>query len=482
MGKITGFMEFERELPGKRPVAERVKDSKELYVEFPLEKLRTQAARCMDCGIPFCHDGCSLCNLIPQWNDWVYRERWEDASDALHRTNNFPEFTGRICPALCEASCVVGINREPVAIREIEKTIVEEGWSRGLIKPQIPSSKTGKRVAVVGSGPAGMAAAQQLTRAGHDVTLYEKSESVGGLLRFGIPDFKLEKEVVERRVGQMKEEGLTIKTGVHIGVDLSVESLRKDNDAVVLTCGSEAPRNLPIEGREFKGIHFAMDFLAQQNRRVAGARIDPEEVIHAAGKHVVVIGGGDTGSDCVGTSNRHGAVSITQLELLPKPPRDRSEDTPWPQWPHMLRTSTSHDEGCTREWSILTKKFEADDAGNVKRLHCVRLRWIEQEDGSRPQMQEIAGSEFTLDADLVLLAMGFVGPVKSGLIEELGVELDGRGNVKTDGNHMSSVDGVFAAGDMATGQSLVLKCISGGRMVAQSVDGWLRGGESVLEA
>ncbi|ABK43228.1 glutamate synthase (NADH) small subunit [Magnetococcus marinus MC-1] len=481
MGKITGFMEFERELPEKRPVAERIKDSKELYKDFPESALRIQAARCMDCGIPFCHSGCTLCNLIPQWNDLVYRERWEDASQALHRTNNFPEFTGRICPALCEASCVVGINGEAVAIREIEKTVAEKGWQEGYIKPLKPLSLTGKRVAVIGSGPAGMACAQQLTRVGHSVTLYEKNESVGGLLRFGIPDFKLEKEVVERRVNQMKEEGLTIKTGVHVGVDLSIEQLRQESDAIVLTGGAEQPRNLPIQGREFKGIHFAMSFLAQQNRRVAGSKIAPDEVIHAAGKRVVVIGGGDTGSDCVGTSNRHGAVSVTQLELLPKPPRDRADETPWPTWPHMLRTSTSHEEGCDRMWSILTKYFEGDEQGNVKRLHCVKLRWIEQEDGSRPQMEEIAGSEFVLEADLVLLAMGFLGPVKTGLLDELGVALDARGNVKVDHQFQTSVAGVFAAGDMATGQSLVLKCIDSGRKAARGVDAYLRGGESILE-
>ncbi|MEG3641020.1 glutamate synthase subunit beta [Magnetococcus sp. PR-3] len=481
MGKISGFMEFERELPEKRPVAERIKDSKELYKDFPEASLRAQASRCMDCGIPFCHNGCTLCNLIPDWNDSVYQGRWEDASNAMHRTNNFPEFTGRICPALCEASCVVGINGEAVAIREIEKTISEKGWEEGYIKPLKPLAKTGKTVSIVGSGPAGMACAQQLTRAGHDVTLYEKNESVGGLLRFGIPDFKLEKEVVERRVGQMKEEGLTIKTGVNVGVDLTVEQLRKENDAVVLTGGAEQPRNLPIEGRELNGIHFAMDFLAQQNRRVAGRSIEADSVIHAAGKRVVVIGGGDTGSDCVGTSNRHGAVSVTQLELLPKPPRDRADETPWPNWPHMLRTSTSHEEGCDRMWSILTKKFEGDAEGNLKRLHCVKLRWIEQEDGSRPQMEEIPGSEFVLEADLVLLAMGFLGPVKSGLVDALGVDLDARGNVKVGEDFQTSEAGVFAAGDMATGQSLVLRCISGGRKAARSVDAFLRGGESILE-
>ncbi|MBF0186414.1 MAG: glutamate synthase subunit beta [Magnetococcales bacterium] len=478
MGKVTGFMEIERELPQARPVSERVLDWKELYHAFPTERLQQQAARCMDCGVPFCHDGCTLGNLIPVWNDWVYRGRWEEAVRMLHQTNNFPEFTGRICPALCEASCVVGINREPVAIRQIEQTIAEEGFKRGLITPQPAREKSGKKVAVIGAGPAGMAAAQQLVRAGHDVTLYEKNEKAGGLLRFGIPDFKLEKWVVERRLEQMVAEGLTLKTGVYVGVDLPIGQLREENDAIVLTGGAEDPRNLPVPGRELNGVHFAMDFLTQQNRRVSSLDLSGAEEISAAGKKVVVIGGGDTGSDCVGTSRRQGAESITQIELLPKPPKGRSGETPWPMWPNMLRTSTSHQEGCERLWSVLTKSFEGEGS-QLKRLHCVRVRWQEMEAG-RPEMSEIQGSNFTIEADLVLLAMGFLGPVKSGMIEALGVDLDARGNVKTNTMHMTSEEGVFAAGDMQTGQSLVLKAIKGGREVAANVDGWLRGGRSVL--
>ncbi|MBF0369459.1 MAG: glutamate synthase subunit beta [Magnetococcales bacterium] len=479
MGKTTGFMEIDREVPQTRPVADRVADWQELYQEFPLERLRQQSARCMDCGVPFCHNGCSLNNLIPVWNDWVYRDQCEEAVRALHRTNNFPEFTGRICPALCESSCVLGIIAEPVTIREIEKTIAEEGFKRGIIKPEPPSEKTGKKIAVVGSGPAGMAASQQLVRAGHDVTLFEKNERAGGLLRFGIPDFKMEKWVIDRRLEQMSEEGLKIRTGVNVGVDIPADALRKDYDAVVLTGGSEAPRDLPVPGRELDGVHFAMDFLSQQNRRVAGTILPKDQDILATDKRVVVIGGGDTGADCVGTSIRHGATSVTQIELLPKPPMGRSQETPWPLWPHMMRTSTSHQEGCERLWSVLTTSFEGE-GGQVKGLNCVRLRWEAQEDGGRPEMVQIPGSAFTLEADLVLLAMGFLHPVQPGLINDLGVELDPRGNVQVNARHMTSVEGVFAAGDVATGQSLVLKAIAGGRAAAREADAWLRGSESVL--
>lgn len=479
MGNITGFMDIERETPRVRPVVERIADWDELYQPFALERLQDQASRCMDCGVPFCHNGCSLGNLIPSWNDWVYRGEWQEAVAALHRTNNFPEFTGRVCPALCETSCVVGISREPVAIREVERTIAEEGFARGLIVPCPPKTKTEKRVAVIGSGPAGMAAAQQLTRAGHTVTLYEKNEHIGGLLRFGIPDFKLEKSIIDRRLQQMLAEGLIVRTGVHVGMDLSVAQLRQENDAILLTGGSEQPRDLPIPGRHFSGIHFAMAFLAQQNRRLSGGIIPPEKAILATGKHVVVIGGGDTGADCVGTSIRQGAKAVTQIELLPKPPKDRSPETPWPLWPKKLRVSTSHQEGCVPLWSILTKHFEGEN-DQVKRLHCVRLNWKERESGKRPEMIEIANSQFSLEADLILLAMGFLSPVKSGLLEALAVALDERGNVKVDGRYMTSQEGVFAAGDMATGQSLVLKAIYGGRQAAQGVDTWLRGGKTVL--
>ncbi len=480
MGKITGFMEIERATPPLRPVAERITDWDALYKPFPQERMQEQAARCMDCGVPFCHNGCSLGNLIPVWNDWAYRGEWALAVETLHRTNNFPEFTGNVCPALCEAACVVGINREPVSVRQIERTIVEEGFARGLIVPRPPLARTGKRVAVIGSGPAGLAAAQQLTRAGHAVTLYEKNRQVGGLLRYGIPAFKLEKHLIDRRMQQLLGEGLTVRTGVHVGVDLSVAQLREENEAILLTGGAEHPRDLPIPGRSLSGIHFAMDFLGQQNRRLAGEDIAREAAILATGRHVVVVGGGDTGADCVGTAIRQGAKRVTQIELLPKPPKDRAPETPWPLWPNQLRVSSSHLEGCTQEWSILTKHFEGDAGHHVQRLHCVRLDWQQDDAGGRPRMQEIPGSAFSLEAELVLLAMGFLAPVKSGLLEALAVDLDGRGNVQVDARYMTSVEGVFAAGDMATGQSLVLKAIHGGRQAAKGVDGWLRGGESVL--
>ncbi|MEO5366465.1 MAG: glutamate synthase subunit beta [Magnetococcus sp. WYHC-3] len=475
MGKVTGFMEIERETPSPRPVAERVQDYRELYMPFAVERLTQQAARCMDCGVPFCHNGCTLNNLIPVWNDWVYRERWEEAVAALHATNNFPEFTGRVCPALCEASCVVGINREPVTIREIEKQIAEQGFQRQIIVPMPPAQLSGRRVAVVGSGPSGMAAAQQLTRAGHSVTLFEKNRQPGGLLRYGIPDFKLEKWVIDRRLQQMVAEGLTLRTGVHVGRDISAAELRASFDAVVLTGGSEAPRDLPIPGRGLRGVHFAMDYLTQQNRRIAGEPLGAEDIT-AQGRHVVVVGGGDTGADCVGTALRQGALSVTQLELLPKPPKNRADDTPWPQWPHMLRTSSSHEEGCVRMWSVQTRRFVDDGQGAVSGLECVRLVWREPEEGGRPVMNEVPSSGFSLQCGLVLLAMGFLHPVRGGLLEQLGVALDARGNVSVDGNGMTSVPGVFAAGDMATGQSLVLKAINGGRRVAVGVDDWLRGG------
>ncbi|MBF0177202.1 MAG: glutamate synthase subunit beta [Magnetococcales bacterium] len=478
MGKITGFMEIERETSRMRPVAERILDWRDLYIESPRGHVQEQAARCMDCGVPFCHEGCTLHNVIPSWNDLVYRDRLQDAVAVLHRTNNFPEFTGRVCPALCEAACVVGINREPVTIREIEKYIVEEGFKQGLIQPQMPRDKTGKRVAVVGSGPAGLAVSQQLVRAGHDVTLFEKNALAGGLLRYGIPDFKLEKWVIDRRLQQMSSEGLTIRTGVHIGVDFSGQKIMQDFHAVVLAGGSEQPRDLVIPGRELSGIHFAMDFLTQQNRRLSGTTIFPGESILAKDRRVVVIGGGDTGADCVGTAIRQRARSVTQIELLAKPPKDRSPETPWPAWPHQLRTSSSHMEGCERLWGVATQAFHGTD-GWVKNMECARVHWEAQENRGRPVMREIPRSAFTLEADLVLLAMGFVHPVRSGLLEQLGVELTPQGNVQADARHMTNVPGLFVAGDMHTGQSLVLRAIASGRQAAVAVDGWLRGGESV---
>ncbi|MEO5362382.1 MAG: glutamate synthase subunit beta [Magnetococcus sp. DMHC-8] len=479
MGKMTGFMEVDRATPALRSVAERITDWDALYQPLPRERLQEQASRCMDCGVPFCHNGCSLGNLIPVWNDWAYRGEWALAVETLHRTNNFPEFTGHVCPALCEAACVVGINREPVTVRQIERAIVEEGFARGLIRPRPPLIRTGKRVAVIGGGPAGLAAAQQLTRAGHLVTLYEKSAHVGGLLRYGIPAFKLDKRLIDRRLQQLLDEGLTVRTGIHVGVDLPADQLRREHDAILLAGGAEHPRDLPIPGRALQGIHFAMAFLGQQSRRLGGEDLSGEQPILATGKQVVVVGGGDTGADCVGTSIRQGARQVTQIELLPKPPKDRAPETPWPLWPNQLRVSTSHQEGCTQEWSILTKHFEGE-GDHVRRLHCVRLNWQEDEEGGRPRMREVPDSQFSLDADLVLLAMGFVAPVKSGLLEALAVDLDERGNVRVDGRYMTSVEGVFAAGDMATGQSLVLKAIYGGRQAAKGLDGWLRGGESVL--
>jgi glutamate synthase (NADPH/NADH) small chain len=468
MGKVTGFMEYTRETAERRPPAERVKDWFEIYLAFPQDKIRTQGARCMDCGVPFCHTGCPLTNLIPDWNDLVYRGRWREAARQLHATNNFPEFTGRICPAPCEAACVLGINEPPVTIKQIEKTIIDRAFEEGYIKPEPADRRTGKRVAVVGSGPAGLAAAQQLARAGHEVTVFEKSDRIGGLLRYGIPNFKMEKHLIDRRMEQMGAEGVHFQTNAHVGVNVAVEDLRKAFQAIVLTGGAEQPRNLNVPGRELNGIHFAMDFLPQQNRRCEGDTVPDDLAILATGKRVVIIGGGDTGADCLGTSHRQGATHITQFELLPKPPDDRSPSTPWPLWPMQLRSESSHEEGGIRDWSVNTVRFTGDEQGNVKQLHAVRV-------GPAPKFEAIPGTEFTLDVDLVLLAMGFLGPVKSGMVEQLGLNLDSRGNVATDENYMSSVPGVFAAGDMRRGQSLVVWAIAEGRKAARGVDLYLMG-------
>ncbi|MFO0367477.1 MAG: glutamate synthase subunit beta [Acidobacteriota bacterium] len=468
MGKVTGFIEFEREVPTRRPVAERVNDWKEIYEPFPLVKVQTQGARCMDCGVPFCHNGCPLNNIIPDWNDLAYRDRWRDAIRVLHSTNNFPEFTGRICPAPCEAACVLGINEPPVAIKTIERTIIDHAWEEGWIVPEPPETRTGRKVAVVGSGPAGMAAAQQLNRAGHSVTLFEKNDRIGGLMRYGIPDFKMEKHHIDRRVEQMKAEGVEFVVNAHVGHNVSVEELRKNFDAVLLTGGSEAPRDIKAPGRELKGIYFAMEWLPNQNKRVAGDTVKGEFDVLATDKHVIIIGGGDTGADCLGTSHRHKCKSVTQFELMPMPPAQRSPNTPWPMWPLMLRTESAHEEGGRREWSILTTKFEGDAEGNVRKLHTVKV-------GPAPKFEPIPGSEQVGDADLVLLAMGVLGPVKGGMLEQLGVELDNRGNVKCDEGYMSSVPGVFAAGDMRRGQSLVVWAIAEGRKAARGVDAWLMG-------
>ncbi|MGH7841606.1 MAG: glutamate synthase subunit beta [Candidatus Binataceae bacterium] len=477
MGKITGFMEINRETNSRRPVAERVGDYREYDLKLPDAKLQQQGARCMDCGIPFCHRGCPLGNIIPDWNDLVYRGRWREAIDRLHWTNNFPEFTGRVCPAPCEEACVLNINNDPVTIKQIEKHIVDHAWAEGWIGPAPNPRKTGKKVAVVGSGPAGMACAQQLARAGHAVTLYERSDRIGGLLRYGIPDFKLEKWQVERRVEQMKAEGVEIVTSCRLGIDLHADELRGKFDAIALTIGSTKPRDLPVPGRELKGVHFAMDFLPQQNKRNAGDVIPPEISLTAKGKKVVILGGGDTGSDCLGTSNRQGAASVHQFELLPMPPARRTIAMPWPDWPMILRTSTSHEEGVTRDWSLNTKFFSGEN-GQVKKLHGVRLNW--RSDNGRMLMDEIAGSEFELECDLVLLALGFLGPEPDGIVAELGLKLDQRGNIACE-NYHASVPGVFAGGDARRGQSLVVWAIWEGRECARAVDAYLMG-ESFLPA
>ncbi|MDP1675578.1 MAG: glutamate synthase subunit beta [Bacteroidota bacterium] len=472
MGKPTGFMEYKREVPQRRQVAERLEDWRDVYTAFDEDKIKTQGARCMDCGIPFCQSGCPVNNVIPHWNDLVYKDRWEEAIRILHSTNNFPEFTGNVCPAPCEASCVLGINEPPVTIKVIERTIIEYAFEHGWIKPEPPKKRSGKTVAVIGSGPSGLAAAQQLNRAGHRVTVYEKNDRVGGLLRYGIPDFKFEKHLLDRRVDQLQAEGIVFTTKTNVGVNISAEELRRSYDAILLCGGAESPRDLKVPGRELKGIHFAMEFLPQQNHRLAGDKTDPTKDILATGKRIVIIGGGDTGADCLGTSLRQKAKSVNQFEIMPKPPLERAASTPWPLWPLQLRTESSHEEGGTRDWALATTKFEGDANGNVTKLHAIRV-------GPPPNFAPITGTEFTLDADLVLLAMGFNGPTKNGLLDELGVALDARSNVSTDKEYMSSVPGIFSAGDMRRGQSLVVWAISEGRKAARSVDKYLMGATSL---
>ena len=467
MGKATGFMEYGRELPARRPVSVRINDWFEIYQDLPEDKLRKQGARCMDCGVPFCNTGCPVSNLIPDWNDLVYRGRWKEAVRQLHATNNFPEFTGRICPAPCEASCVLGINQPPVTIKNIEKAIVERGFEEGWIRPEPPRHRTGKKVAVVGSGPSGLAAAQQLCRAGHFVVVYEKADRIGGLLRYGIPHFKLEKHIIDRRLDQMTAEGVQFITNAHVGHNIPAEDLLHHFDALVLAGGAEQPRDLKVPGRELRGIHYAMEYLPQQNRRCLGDEVDPTSEVLATGKHAVIIGGGDTGADCLGTCHRQMPRSVHQFEIMPVPPADRSPQTPWPLWPMQLRTEAAHEEGGIRDWSVATTSFTGDAQGNVKQLHAIRV-------GPPPKFEPIPGTEFTIDADLVLIAMGFLGPVRNGMIEQLGVALDGRGNVATDDNSMTSVPGVFAAGDMRRGQSLVVWAIAEGRKAAASVDRYLQ--------
>jgi glutamate synthase (NADPH/NADH) small chain len=474
MADPKGFLRYGRELPHRRSVEERTRDWIELYEEFPDDKLQKQAARCMDCGIPFCHQGCPLGNIIPDWNDLTYRGRWKEALLELHATNNFPEFTGKLCPAPCESSCVLGINQDPVAIRRIEESLAMRGWAEGWIIAEPPARRTGRKVAVVGSGPAGLAAAQQLNRAGHTVTVYERDDAIGGLLRYGIPDFKMEKWVLDRRLKQMEEEGVQFRTRVNVGVDIRADELRAQYDAIVLAGGSTKPRDLPAPGRELDGIHFAMEFLPQQNRKVSGMWHSDRPQLTAEGKRVVILGGGDTGADCLGTVHRQGATEVFQFEIMPKPPSERDETMPWPHYPMILRTSAAHEEGGKRDWSISTKAFSGEN-GKVTKLHGVRLEWSGPDENGRRKMQEIPGSEFEIEVDLVLLAMGFVHPQQEGLLADLGVEFDLRGNVKTDRHYASSVPGVYACGDMRRGQSLIVWAIAEGREAARNVDVYLMG-------
>jgi glutamate synthase (NADPH/NADH) small chain len=477
MGKPTGFMESGRQPPERRPIVERKGDYQELYLDWPEAAVREQGSRCMDCAVPFCHMGCPLGNVIPEFNHHVYQGEWEKALHVLLSTNNFPEFTGRICPAPCEASCVLSINADPVTIEYIEKEISDRGYQEGWITPQPPDERTGKKVAVVGSGPAGLAAAQQINRAGHWVTVLERANYIGGLLMLGIPDFKLDKHVVNRRIQLMADEGIEFRTGINVGVDYPVKDLLEEYDAVCLTGGSTHARDLPVPGRELDGIHLAMDYLPQQNKLLAGEEIDPEGHITAEGKRVVILGGGDTGADCLGTAHRQGAEVVYQFELLPEPPEERQPNNPWPQWPMILRSSAAHEEGGIRDYNILTKSFSGNN-GQLKKLHAVRVEWIAGEDG-RFNMNEVPGSDMEVETDLVLLAMGFLHPEHEGMLTDLGVELDPRGNVKVDENKMTNIPGVFAGGDMARGQSLVVWAIAEGREVARGVDQYLVGASNL---
>ena len=478
MGKPTGFKEFKRSTPSRLPVSIRLGNYDEFYEEWGEEEAKAQGSRCMNCAVPFCMGGCPLGNIIPDFNDLVYKGNWEEALKELHSTNNFPDFTGRICPAPCEASCVLNINEDPVTIEHIEKEISDRGWKEGWIKSSPPQTRTGKKVAVVGSGPAGLASAQQLNRAGHKVTVYEKNDRIGGLLRLGIPDFKLEKKVVERRVDQMRSEGIDFITNAYIGKNIPIQKLIDEADAILLTGGSTIPRDLPVGGRDLNGVHYAMDYLTQQNKINSGEIIDPSERISAEGKRVIILGGGDTGSDCLGTAHRQGAEIVHQRELLPEPPTDRLDGDMWPNWPMTLRTSSSHEEGGTRDYNILTKRFSGEN-DQLEKLHGVRLDWGEPDSTGRPKMIEIEGSEFELDADLVLLAMGFLHPEHDGMLSDAEIELDSRGNVMTDDNKMTSVPGIFSAGDMARGQSLVVWALAEGREAARGVDQYLMGSSSL---
>jgi len=473
MGKATGFMEIRRRDRSYAPVEDRLGHYAEFVLPLGDDGTREQAARCMDCGIPFCHNGCPVNNIIPEWNDLVYHGDWREALNVLHLTNNFPEFTGRLCPAPCEASCTLNLDDAPVTIKTIECAIVDRGWQESWIEPQIPARKTGKRVAVIGSGPAGLASAQQLARAGHQVVLFEKHRRMGGLLRYGIPDFKMETVAIDRRIAQMQAEGVRFRPNSHVGVNVSAKQLRQYYNAIVLACGSEHPRDLEVPGRDADGVHFAMDFLIQQNRRVSGEAFS-EDDIFATDKHVVVIGGGDTGADCVGTSNRQKAASVTQLEIMPQPPEHEDKLLTWPNWPLKLRTSSSHDEGCERDWSVATRSISSEN-GVVTGLELVRLQWLQDENG-QGRMSEVEGSEFTIKTDLILLAMGFVHPIHEGLLAKLGIDLDSRGNIDaTESNYQTSVKNVFACGDSRRGQSLVVWAIREGRQAARAVDEYLMG-------
>lgn len=482
MGQADGFLKYDRNLPNKESVEDRLQNYKEFYKPFSDKETQEQAARCMSCGVPFCHNGCPLGNVIPEFNDAVYRKEYKEAYDILSTTNNFPEFTGRICPAPCEGACVLGINKPPVAIEHIEKTIIEEAYNQGWVKPVTDIKRTGKKIAIIGSGPAGLAAADQLNKVGHAITVYERAQKPGGLLRFGIPDFKLDKSVVERRIKVMEAEGVEIKCGVNVGDQITADELLKEYDAVILSGGATVPRDTPLPGRSLNGVHFAMDFLSQNNARVSSLNHENHkgeqnvQEVFAENKHVVVIGGGDTGSDCVGTSNRHGAKSVTQLEINLKPGEERSLNNPWPEYPFTLKTSTSHEEGCEREWSVLTKEFVDDGQGNVKGLKIVEIEWEKTAPGQRPSFKEIPNSEKTLPCDLALLAVGFTGPETNGLLDQFGVELDARTNVKANlKDYKTSVEKVFTAGDMRRGQSLVVWAISEGRECAKNVDEFLMG-------
>src|SRR4051794_40165501 len=473
MGKVTGFIEIHRKKPPTRDVAERLRDWNEVYLPYPDSALKDQAARCMDCGIPFCHQGCPLGNLIPDWNDLVYRDRWQAAIDRLHATNNFPEFTGRLCPAPCEGACVLGINDDPVTIKSVEVSIIDRAFEEGWVAPVLPETRTGRSVAVVGSGPAGLAGAAQLNRAGHTVTVFERDDRIGGLLRYGIPEFKMEKRVLDRRLNLLMAEGVVFRTNANIGVNVAVEELRAQFDAIVLTGGSTRPRDLTVPGRELKGIHYAMEYLTQQNRRNEGDHVAEAQTITAHGKHVIIIGGGDTGADCLGTAHRQGAASVHQLELLSRPPDGRAAGNPWPTWPNIFRVSSAHEEGGERLYSISTQKFAGDANGHVTALHAQHVEMV-QNDG-RTAFVPVPGSEFELKADLVLLAMGFLGPETNGMLSRLGVRMTDRGNVWRDERWMTSVPGVFTAGDMQRGQSLIVWAIAEGRSAARAVDEYLMG-------